>query len=116
MFDLPQLRRLALVQVMHRLGINLSAAAAIFELPGDERRSHLKEQIAALQDLITRAEAARDFLGHAVECTAEHPVEQCPHMLEVLDRRLAGETFEELVHSYGRTVPEVRSPLRPFSA
>jgi hypothetical protein len=31
-----------------------------------------------------------------MDCPAEHPVEECPHMIGILDRRLAGVSFETL--------------------
>jgi len=101
MYDTAQLRRLVVVQLMQRLGVNLDAAAAILDEPSESWRTHLKDQIAGLEDLIGRATAARDFLAHAVDCAAEHPVEQCPQMIEILDRRLAGVSFEQLASEHG---------------
>jgi hypothetical protein len=36
---------------------------------------------------------------------ADHPVDQCPHMIEVLDKRLDGLTIEELAAEQGQPVP-----------
>jgi len=97
MYDTAQLRRLVLVQIMQQLGVHLDAAAAIMDEAGDSWRDNLGRQIEHLDDLIARATMARDFLLHARQCPAEHPVDQCPKLIEVLDRRLAGVSFEQLV-------------------
>jgi DNA-binding transcriptional MerR regulator len=106
MYDAPRLRRLALVQIMRRLGVSLDAAAALLHEPSGEWRRHLNEQIAELDVLIARATAARDLLSHATACPAEHPVDECPHLIELLDQRLAGTSIERLaaVHT-GAAVP-----------
>ena len=73
--------------------------------PGDQWRGVVREQIGAIDDLIARANGARDFLEHALACPADHPVDQCPHMIEVLDKRLGGVTIEELAAEQGQAVP-----------
>jgi len=55
-----------------------------------------------LDALVGRATMARDFLIHAARCPSEHPVQECPKLIEVLRRRLSGETFEQLTAEYGR--------------
>ena len=60
---------------------------------------------SALDELIARANGARDFLQHALACPADHPVDQCPDMIEALDKRLAGVTLEELAAQQGQPVP-----------
>lgn len=60
---------------------------------------------SALDELIARANGAHDFLQHALACPADHPVDQCPHMIEALDKRLAGVTLEELAAQQGQPVP-----------
>jgi DNA-binding transcriptional MerR regulator len=100
MYDTGQLRRLVLVQMMQQLGVHLDAAAAIMDQSSDAWRDHLAHQITELDDLIARATMARDFLAHARNCPADHPVDQCPKLIEVLDRRLAGVSFEEIVREY----------------
>jgi DNA-binding transcriptional MerR regulator len=104
-YSREQLRRLALVQVMQRLGIRLDAASAVLDEPSDRWRGVIREQIAAIDDLIARANGARDFLEHALACPADHPVEDCEHMIAVLDKRLGGVTLEELAAEQGQRVP-----------
>jgi MerR family transcriptional regulator, copper efflux regulator len=60
MYGREQLRRLALVQVMQRLGIRLDAASAVLDEPSDHWRDVVREQIAAIEELIARANGARD--------------------------------------------------------
>src|SRR2546430_16100863 len=110
MYDATQLRRLALIQIMQRLGVRLDTAAALLHQPSNRWRHHLGEQIAALDDLIARAIAARDFLSHATACPAEHPVDECPHLIEMLDQRLAGTSIEQLAAEHTGTPPHSTPP------
>jgi DNA-binding transcriptional MerR regulator len=84
------LRRLAFVQLFHQLGLPLSTAKAILDSPGQEWRNDAKAQVDELAELIHQAQAAQDFLTHAVKCPAEHPVDECPVMMSGLDERLTG--------------------------
>jgi DNA-binding transcriptional MerR regulator len=101
MYGPEQLRRLAFIQIMHRLGVGLDAAAAVLDEPSEQWRGVVREQIAGLEDLIARATAACGFLQHALDCPADHPVQECPYLIETLDRRLAGQTFEQLATEHG---------------
>lgn len=105
MYGREQLRRLAFVQLLQRLGISLDAAYAVLEEPRGRWRAVVREQIVALEDLIARAEGGRDFLAHALGCPTEHPVRECPHMIAVLDRGLSGTTIEQLAAEQGRPLP-----------
>jgi DNA-binding transcriptional MerR regulator len=105
MYSREHLRRLAFIQLMQRLGIRLDAASAVLDEPSDQWRDVVREQIAAIEELIARANGARDFLEHALACPADHPVDECPHMIEVLDKRLDGLTIEELAVEKGQPVP-----------
>jgi DNA-binding transcriptional MerR regulator len=105
MYGPEQLRRLAFVQFMQRLGVSLEAAAAVLDGPSEQWRGAVREQLVALDVLIARAGAARDFLQHAVDCPADHPVDECPYLMETLDRRLAGSTIEQLAAERGVAVP-----------
>jgi DNA-binding transcriptional MerR regulator len=105
MYSREQLRRLAFIQLMQRLGIGLDAASAVLDEPSDRWRSVVRGHIAAIDELIARAKGARDFLEHALACPAEHPVDQCPHMIEGLDKRLGGLTIEELAAEEGLPIP-----------
>src|SRR5437763_10973547 len=55
MYTREQLCRLAFIQLMQRLGIRLDAAAAVLDEPSDHWRDVVREQIAAIDDLIARA-------------------------------------------------------------
>jgi DNA-binding transcriptional MerR regulator len=105
MYSRKHLRRLAFIQLMQRLGIRLDAASAVLDEPSDQWRDVVREQIAAIEELIARANGARDFLEHALACPADHPVDECPHMIAALDKRLDGLTIEELAAQQGRPVP-----------
>ncbi|MFF3401535.1 MerR family transcriptional regulator [Streptomyces sp. NPDC002659] len=100
MYDRTQLRKLALVQLMQQLGISLDTAAAISDSPSVNWHEHLTAQIQRLDDLILRATAARDYLTHSIGCPAEHPVQDCPTLIDVLDRRLSGATFDEIARDH----------------
>ncbi|MBX6750417.1 MAG: MerR family transcriptional regulator [Micromonosporaceae bacterium] len=104
MYDTDQLRRLVLVQIMQQLGIPLDAAAAVLDESSDAWREHLALQIRRLDDLIARASLARDFLSRARNCRADHPVAQCPKLVGIIDRRLAGVSFEQLVREHAAPV------------
>ena len=95
-FSRDDLRRLAFVRIVHRLGLELSTAAAVLDTPSDRWREVVREQITRLDELISQAQAAQRFLTRAANCPAEHPVGQCPHMTSGLDRWLAGVPYEEL--------------------
>jgi len=71
--------------VLQRLGVGLDAAAAILDRPSDQWRGVVRDQLTALDDLVARANAASTFLRHALECPAEHPVQECPFLSETLD-------------------------------
>jgi DNA-binding transcriptional MerR regulator len=105
MYSREHLRRLAFIQLMQRLGIRLDAASAVLDEPSDQWRDVVRQQIAAIEELIVRANGARDFLEHALACPADHPVDECPHMIEALDKRLDGLTIEELAAEHGLPVP-----------
>ena len=64
---------------------------------------------------IAKANGARDFLQHALACPADHPVDQCPHMIEVLDKRLAGTTIEQIAAEQGQPQPITPTARRKFS-
>lgn len=103
MYDTEQLRRLVLVQLMQQLGVPLDAAAAVLDETSEAWREHLAQQIRNLDDLIARASLARDFLTRARNCRADHPVAQCPKLGGIIDRRLAGVSFDELVQEHAAT-------------
>lgn len=99
-YGLPELRRLALLQLAQKLGISLDTVAAVLDRDGPDWRAAVAGQIAELDALIAKAQGARDFLVHAQRCPAEHPVPDCPHLTGTLDR---------LVDGFGGSVEELRS-------
>lgn len=101
MYDPEQLRRLAFIQIMRALGASLNTAAAVLDEPSQQWRDTVRDQVAALDDLIARAEGARHFLQHALNCPTDHPVRECPKMIEGLDRRLSGISLEQLAAEHG---------------
>jgi DNA-binding transcriptional MerR regulator len=98
-----QLRRLAFLHLIHRLGVPLSTAAIILDGPSEQWREAVDQQIAELEDLIARARGAQVFLSHARECPERRPVTECPEMAVTLDQMVAGKTFEELADEYVRS-------------
>src|SRR6185503_9920439 len=75
MYGPAELRRLAFVQALQHLGIGLDAAAVVLDGPAERWRPAVRERVAALDALIAQAREARDFLGHALDCPADHPVQ-----------------------------------------
>jgi DNA-binding transcriptional MerR regulator len=112
MYGPEELRRLAFLQLMQRLGMSLDDACTVLDEAGDTWRATVREKVSALGELIERAEAARHFLEQALKCPAEHPTRECPYMTATLDRRIAGASFEELAAEHGHTT---RPPRKGFS-
>ncbi|QFY13366.1 MerR family transcriptional regulator [Nonomuraea phyllanthi] len=100
MYGQAELRRLALVALMQRLGVRLDTAAAVMDESGEQWRSMVRDQIVELEALIERAQGARKFLSEALTCPADHPTSECPHLVGVLDRLFTGGTFEELAEEH----------------
>jgi DNA-binding transcriptional MerR regulator len=102
LYGREELRRLAFIKIAHRLGIPLETAAAILDAPGQQWRETVREQIAALDDLIEKAQGAQTFLAHALNCPHAHPARDCPSMTAALDELVDGATsMEQLREQYG---------------
>jgi DNA-binding transcriptional MerR regulator len=97
-----ELRRLATIQMLGRLGVGLDVAGAVLDAPRDAWRARARERIDALDAIIAEAAAARLLLVHLLECPADHPVTGCPVMGGLLDRRLAGEDLDTMLREEGR--------------
>lgn len=95
-YSQQDLRRLAFIQITHRLGLRLDTAGAILDSPSPEWRDQAKAQLDDLAELIRQAQAAQHFLSHAANCPAEHPVQECPYLMSNLDRYIAGTPLAEL--------------------
>ncbi|MFI6737561.1 MerR family transcriptional regulator [Nonomuraea sp. NPDC050451] len=118
MYGRTELRRLALVALMQRLGVRLDTAAAVLDESSEQWRSTVRDQIDELDALIERAQGARTFLSAALTCPADRPTSECPHLAGVLDRLFTGGTFDELVEEHSADL-DVRchgdDRLRPLS-
>jgi DNA-binding transcriptional MerR regulator len=108
-----ELRRLAMIQMLGRLGVALDVAGAVLDAPRDAWRERTREQIGTLDALIAEATAARLLLAHMLECPEDHPVTQCAVMRGLLDRRLDGESLDDLLHAEGRRLGVTRTALPP---
>jgi DNA-binding transcriptional MerR regulator len=96
MYGPEELRRLALLKIVHRLGLPLDTAAAVLDAPGDQWRATVRAQIAELDRLIAQAQGAQQFLTHALRCPSDHPARDCATMMGALDRLVDGMSVEEL--------------------
>jgi DNA-binding transcriptional MerR regulator len=96
MYGAEQLRRLAFIKIVNRLGLPLQTAAAVLDAPGPQWREILKQQIAELDQLIAQAQTAQTFLAHALNCPTEHPARECATMIGTLDRLVAGTPIDRL--------------------
>lgn len=96
MYGPEELRRLALLKIVNRLGLPLDTAAAVLDAPSEQWRETVREQIAALDRVIAQAQGAQQFLAHALRCPKEHPARECDTMIGALDRLVDGMSVEEL--------------------
>ena len=102
LYGRDELRRLAFIKIAHRLRIPLETAAAVLDASDQEWRETVRDQIAALDDLIKQAQAAQTFLSHAMNCPHTHPTRDCPTMTAALDELVDGATsMEQLRERYG---------------
>jgi MerR family copper efflux transcriptional regulator len=103
-----ELRRLAFIEIMRRIGVGLDTVAAVLNGSGEQWRTAVAEQIASFDDLIEQMTMARGYLGHILACPEERPVDQCPKMIAILDQRLNGADEKELTKTV-RFIIETRS-------
>lgn len=96
MYGPEELRRLALLKIVNRLGLPLETAAAVLDAPSEQWREMLREQIVALDRVIAQAQGAQQFLTHALSCPKDHPARECDTMIGALDRLVDGMSVEEL--------------------
>ena len=111
-YGLQELRRLAFLQIAQKLGIRLDTAAAVLNDASEQWRATVGEQIAELDELIARAQGAKEFLTHALMCPAEHPARECPHMMGALDRLLEGASVEQLAAEHASQGYPASAPIR----
>lgn len=96
MYGLDELRRLAFLKIVHRLGLPLDTAAAVLDAPSERWRDTVRDQIVELDRVIAQARAAQQFLTHALHCPADHPTRDCASMTGALDRLVDGMSVEAL--------------------
>jgi DNA-binding transcriptional MerR regulator len=88
------LRRLALIQLLHRDGLmSLASTLALLasEPPHSEiaNRQVIADALAATQDQIERLQGAQHVLEHVLSCPRNDPIGECPVLHEQLDQRVA---------------------------
>jgi DNA-binding transcriptional MerR regulator len=110
MYGAEQLRRLAFIKIVHRLGLPLQTAAAVLDAPGPQWRETLRQQIAELDQVIAQAQTAQTFLAHALNCPTEHPARECTIMIATLDRLVAGTSIDRLAAEHEQR------PISPATA
>ncbi|QFU89824.1 MerR family transcriptional regulator [Amycolatopsis sp. YIM 10] len=86
-----ELRRLALVQLLHRDGMmSLSdTATALSEHSSEDRagtRQVIDESIAVMREQVQRLQDAQRVLEHLLTCPRDDPVRDCPHLREQLEQ------------------------------
>jgi DNA-binding transcriptional MerR regulator len=96
MYGPEELRRLALLKIVHGLGLPLDTAAAVLDAPSEQWRATVRDQISELDRVIARARGAQQFLTHALACPTDHPARECPTMTGALDRLVDGLSVEQL--------------------
>ncbi|MET8871638.1 MerR family transcriptional regulator [Nocardia sp. NPDC004604] len=101
MYGPEELRRLAFIKVVHRLGLPLDTAAAVLDASGTQWRETVRARIAELEQVIEQARSAQEFLNHALHCPTDHPARECATMMGGLDRLVEGMTFEQLTAEHG---------------
>lgn len=82
-----ELRRLAFIQFTRRLGMSVDDIGEFLYGAPDQWHQVARSQIAAMEDRIRQLETAKNYLGQALQCPSEHPVDECPHLGALLDRR-----------------------------
>lgn len=107
MYGPEELRRLAFLKIVHRLGVPLDTAAAVLDAPSDQWRDAVRQQITELDRVIAQARAAQQFLTHALNCPTDHPAKECPTMTGALDRLIDGASVEELATEVGLDGDEI---------
>ncbi|MGQ0776344.1 MAG: MerR family transcriptional regulator [Pseudonocardiales bacterium] len=97
MYGPDELRRLAFIKIAQRLGLPLDTAAAVLDAPGPQWRELVRQQITELDQVITQAQGAQQFLTHALNCPTNNPARECATMIATLDRLVEGTSVDQLV-------------------
>lgn len=82
-----ELRRLALVQLLHQDGMMSLAdtAAALAGNPPGEARQIVAESIRVMDHQVERLRAAQHVLEHLLTCPRDDPIRDCPVLREQLE-------------------------------
>jgi DNA-binding transcriptional MerR regulator len=96
MYGPEEMRRLAFLKIVHRLGLPLDTAAAVLDAPSEQWRGAVRDQIAELDRVIAQARSAQQFLSHALHCPTDHPARECATMIGALDRLVDGMSVDQL--------------------
>jgi DNA-binding transcriptional MerR regulator len=102
MYGSEELRRLAFIKIIHRLGLPLDTAAAVLDAPSPQWRQIVRQQIAQLDQVIAQAQGAQLFLTHALHCPTDHPARECATMIGALDRLIDGMSVDQLAAEHSR--------------
>jgi DNA-binding transcriptional MerR regulator len=102
MYGFEELRRLAFIKIIHRLGLPLDTAAAVLDAPSPQWRQIVRQQIAQLDQVIAQAQGAQLFLTHALHCPTDHPARECATMIGALDRLIDGMSVDQLAAEHSR--------------
>jgi MerR family transcriptional regulator, copper efflux regulator len=90
-YDVAELKRLALIQLLQDTGrLSLEQIADILASQSGTKSSRkiLRDRIAILDDQIRTAEAAKGYLEYMLSCPRENPFDGCPVLAKELNRRL----------------------------
>lgn len=98
-----ELRALAFVKIASELGLPLETAGALLNAAHPQWRAAVREEIDELRRLVARAQATERFLAHALDCPADHPVQECPVLTSVLEQVVAGISVDEVVAAHATT-------------
>ena len=102
MYGSDEMRRLAFIKIVQRLGIPLDTAAAVLDAPSPQWRETVRRQIAQLDEVIAQAQGAQLFLTHALHCPTDHPARECATMMGALDRLVDGVPVDQLAAEHAK--------------
>ncbi|RZS32436.1 MerR family transcriptional regulator [Herbihabitans rhizosphaerae] len=84
-----ELHRIGLIQMWQECGLmSLDDIAAVFA--GANWRAVLRDRVRAIEEQITRLEAGKGHLEHALICPSDEPATQCSHLRAVIKERMRG--------------------------
>jgi DNA-binding transcriptional MerR regulator len=87
-FDERHLRRLAFVLMCQDAGLSLDDVGVMVTTEPAVWRDMIRDRIRRTDEELARLEQIRRTLTGALRCPADHPLDECPHVAAVVDRRL----------------------------